>query len=129
MEFRLLGPVEAEAGGAAIRLGGPKQRALLALLLLEPGRPVAADRLAGELGAEGEATLRSYVSRLRRVLGRETLAAESGGYLLRATRDQVDAHRFDRLVRQARDAAPGLASERLHAALALWRGPALAGAA
>jgi predicted ATPase/DNA-binding SARP family transcriptional activator len=130
MELRILGPVrvlrEAEADGAQVSLGGPKQRALLALLLLDPGRPVPADRLAAELRAEGEATLRSYVSRLRRALGRDAVAAEGGGYVLRATREQVDAQRFEQLVRQARGAAPGLASERLHAALALWSGPALA---
>jgi predicted ATPase/DNA-binding SARP family transcriptional activator len=126
MELRILGPVQAEADGAQLSLGGPTQRALLALLLLDPGRPVAADRLAAELRAEGEATLRSYVSRLRRALGRDAVAAEGGGYVLRATRSQVDAQRFEHLVRQARDAAPGLASERLHAALDLWRGPALA---
>ncbi|HET8528823.1 MAG TPA: BTAD domain-containing putative transcriptional regulator [Gaiellaceae bacterium] len=126
MEFRLLGAVEAEANGGRLALGGPTQRALLALLLLEPGRPVPADRLAAQLGAEGEATLRSYVSRLRRALGRETVVAAGGGYLLRATPEQVDARRFEHLVRQARADGPGLASERLHAALALWRGPALA---
>lgn len=126
MELRILGPVQAEADGAQLPLGGPTQRALLALLLLDPGRPVPADRLAAELRAEGEATLRSYVSRLRRALGRDAVAADGGGYVLRATRDQVDARRFEHLVRQARDAAPGLASERLHAALDLWRGPALA---
>jgi predicted ATPase/DNA-binding SARP family transcriptional activator len=129
MEFRLLGPVEAEADAERAALGGPKQRALLALLLLEPGRPVAADALARELGAEGEATLRSYVSRLRRSLGRDAVAAEGGGYALRAAPEQVDAHRFELLVRQARGAAPRVASERLDEALRLWRGPAFADAA
>ena len=105
MEFRLLGPVQAEAGGKPVALGGPKQRALLALLLLEPGRPMPAARLAEELGAEGEATLRSYVSRLRRALGREAVAAAGGGYVLRATPEQVDARRFEDLLRTARGAS------------------------
>ena len=73
LDFRLLGPVEAMRDGQPVRLGGRQQRALLALLLLEAGRPVSVDRLTDELwrgdppsGAEG--TLRVYVSRLRSTL-------------------------------------------------------------
>jgi predicted ATPase/DNA-binding SARP family transcriptional activator len=134
VEFRLLGPVEAVRDAAAVALGGPRQRALLALLLLDPGRPAQASWLAeelwhGEPPAQADATLRSYVSRLRRALGPEAVDVAGGAYTLRATADQVDARRFEQLLWQGRDElardAAGLASERLHAALALWRGRAL----
>src|SRR5205085_11898622 len=82
-EFRVLGPVEAVRSGQPLRLGGRRQRWLLALLLVEPGRAISSDRLIDELwqgkpprGAEG--TLRVYVSRLRSALG------ENGSSLARA---------------------------------------------
>ncbi|HEY3542931.1 MAG TPA: BTAD domain-containing putative transcriptional regulator [Gaiellaceae bacterium] len=133
LEVRLLGSVEALADGRALSIGGPKQRALLALLALEPGRPVTAAQLCEELWhgappARADATLRSYISRLRRTLGCDRVEAKAGGYALHA--DSLDAHRFERLLQQGRDelarGAAGLAAERLHAALALWRGRALA---
>jgi predicted ATPase/DNA-binding SARP family transcriptional activator len=138
LELRVLGPLEVVANGRVAELGGPRQRALLALLLLEPGRPVSARWLAEELwqgdppdGAE--ATLRSYVSRLRRALGRETVVGRGGGYALQVGPEQVDACRFEQLLEQGRGAmargAAGLASERLRAALSLWRGRALEGLA
>jgi predicted ATPase/DNA-binding SARP family transcriptional activator len=133
-EFRVLGPVDVVVDGRSLDLGGRKQRTLLALLLLEPGRPVSADRLCDELWhgqpPPGAAkTLRSYISRLRTVLGRDSLATRPSGYALEVAFDQIDAHRFEQLLYQGRDAlargADGLAAERLHAALGLWRGPAL----
>jgi predicted ATPase/DNA-binding SARP family transcriptional activator len=134
-EFRVLGPVEAARDGQPVGLGGRRQRALLALLLLEAGRAVSSDRLIDELwngapppGAEG--TLRVYVSRLRSVLGENSVFARPPGYVLEVVADRLDANRFERLLREGRDAlvrgAAGLAADRLHAALALWRGPALA---
>ena len=138
IEFRLLGPVEAERNGETLALGGPRQAALLALLLLEPGAPVAADRLADELwhgspprGAP--TTIRSYVSRLRSVLGPGApIVTAASGYCLRATAELVDAKRFERLVRQGREALERdsaiRAAENLRAALALWRGPPFSGA-
>jgi predicted ATPase/DNA-binding SARP family transcriptional activator len=134
IQLRLLGPVQAVANGEALPLGGPRQRALLALLTLERGRPISTGRLADELwlgepppGAE--TTLRSYVSRLRRALGGDAIAARGGGYALEL-KDCVDAEQFERLLREGREAASrgaeGLAADRLHAALALWRGRALA---
>ena len=132
----MLGPVEAHTGRRRLDLGGPKQRSLMALLLIEQGRAVTADRLADDLWAgnppAGAATtLRSYVSRLRTTLGSETVIGTSAGYALDAAADSVDAHSFEELIRQGESAlrrgAPGAAAERLHAALALWRGPAFAG--
>jgi predicted ATPase/DNA-binding SARP family transcriptional activator len=134
----LLGPVEAAVGGGTVDLGGPRQRTLLALLAVDPGTAVSTDRLADELWqgeppAGAETTLRSYVSRLRRALGADAVSARAGGYRLEVPADGVDAVRFERLLAQGREAlargAAGLAAERLHAALALWRGPALAGVA
>lgn len=134
-DFRVLGPVEAVAGRQALELGGKRQRTLLALLLLERGRPISADRLAEELWhgkppSGAPMTLRSYVSRLRAVLGRDAVAARPPGYALVVDPDQLDVHRFETLMQQGQGAlargAAGLAADRLHAALALWRGPALA---
>jgi predicted ATPase/DNA-binding SARP family transcriptional activator len=134
-EFRVLGPVEALRGGQPVRLGGRRQRSLLALLLVEPGRAISSDRLIDELwqgkaprGAEG--TLRVYVSRLRAALGENTLLAQPPGYVLDIEAELVDSRRFERLYLEGRDArargAGGLAADRLEAALALWRGPAFA---
>jgi DNA-binding SARP family transcriptional activator len=142
IEFRLLGTVEVVAGDRVVEIGSPKQRTLLAALLLRLNIVVPADVLADELWGEApppsvQATLQSLVSRLRRAL--ETtdpadgdtprLRSKEGGYVLEAAADRVDTVRFDRLVAEGRRAlaagdAP-MAAERLEAALALWRGPAL----
>jgi predicted ATPase/DNA-binding SARP family transcriptional activator len=136
LEFRILGPVQAVRDGRELELGGPKPRALLALLLVAPGRVIPAERLAEELwggrppaGAAG--TLRSYVSRLRTVLGPEAvLLARGGGYALAAEPGQLDAARFERLAQAGRQALEGgaaaAAADRFAEALGLWRGRALA---
>jgi predicted ATPase/DNA-binding SARP family transcriptional activator len=135
IEVRLLGPVEAVSAGEPVALGGPKQRTLLALLAAELGRPIPAGRLCdalwdGSPPAGAEATLRSYVSRLRRTLGRNAVESTVGGYALTLPPDALDSACFERLLQQGRDerarGAAGLAAERLRAALSLWRGPALA---
>jgi predicted ATPase/DNA-binding SARP family transcriptional activator len=135
LEFRILGPVQAVRDGRPLVLGGARQRALLALLVLEPRRPVSVDALVEELwqGAPppgGTKTLRVYVSRLRSALGDDCVAARPPGYMLQVDDDVVDARRFERLLGEGRDAlargAAGRAAERLGAALSLWRGPALA---
>jgi predicted ATPase/DNA-binding SARP family transcriptional activator len=135
LQFCVLGPLEARLDGRRLELGGPRQRALLALLLLEPGLPVSAAKLADELWRgqpppSAETTLRSYVSRLRRSVGAQTLVSEAAGYRLAVPADALDSHRFEELLREGREAlARGSASfavERLQSALALWRGPAFA---
>ena len=135
MEFRILGPLEAWDGDRALSLGGPKPRALLALLLLHRNEIVPADRLIDELWGEDApedsgAALRVNVSRLRKVLGPDVLVTRSPGYLIEVEPDALDLHRFERLVEDGRSLlARGLAadaSERLRQALSLWRGPALA---
>ena len=87
MEFRILGPLEVSAGDGAIKLGGPKQRAVLAHLILRADHPVPIDRLIDGLWGEkppqtARNTLQTYVYRLRQVLGDDRISSEAGGYAL-----------------------------------------------
>ncbi len=125
MHIHLLGPVEVSSGNGRIALGGPKQRALLAMLAIDAGFTVSAERLIDGLwGDEPPATaakiVQVYVSRLRKAMAEhgedEAIATHGRGYQLQFGRDRVDAGRFERLLAQ------GAARE----ALRLWRGPALA---
>ncbi|HEY1563151.1 MAG TPA: BTAD domain-containing putative transcriptional regulator [Gaiellaceae bacterium] len=135
MEFRILGPVEADGDAGAIALGGPKQRALLALLLLSPNTVVPRDRLVDALwGAEpprsAVASLQVYVHGLRRVLGAERIETHGTGYRLQLDAAELDLGRFERLVEQAAGAlAAGRAAdaaEDLRRALSFWSGAPLA---
>ena len=100
-EVRLLGPVGVVRAGREVGLGGPGQRAVLALLLLEGGQVVPTDRLVEEVWRGGQSpgvakTLRSYVSRLRALLDPDVrLVARGGGYVLSVDRGLVDASRFE----------------------------------
>ena len=135
-ELGVLGPVRAARDGRELGLGGPKQRAVLALLLVEPGRVVPAEYLAevlwrGSPPPGAGKTLRSYISRLRTLVGPEAaLVARGGGYAISIEPDRVDAARFERLVAAGRDALgrgeAAVAAGRFGKALALWRGRALA---
>ncbi len=136
LEFGILGPVRVLRDGRELELGGPKRRAVLALLLLARGRVVPADRLAEDLwvgrplpGAAG--TLRTHVSRLRTLLRPDAvLVAQGGGYVLAVEPGQLDAVRFERLTGAGRHALEGgeaaEAAGRFGEALGLWRGRALA---
>jgi YVTN family beta-propeller protein len=139
IEFRMLGPLELSADGRALPLGSPKQRALLALLLVHANETLSRDRLIEELWAEAapatvESAFHSYLSRLRRLLDAAgaggLLVRQAHGYRLQVEPDQLDVTRFEQLVEKGSEAlALGkaeLAAERLRQALALWRGPALA---
>jgi YVTN family beta-propeller protein len=135
LEFHILGPVEAVEQQRALPLGGSRQRALLAILVLHRGEALTSDRLIDELWGErppatAAKTLQGYVSRLRRVLGPDVLLTRAGGYVLAAAPEQVDAERFERLAAGAREALargdPAGARDQLRSALALWRGDALA---
>ena len=135
VEFRILGPLEIVDNREAIPLGSRRQRALLALLLLDAGEVVSRDRLIEELWLgkpppSAETTLRAHLSRLRAAIGAERLESRALGYALVAEPDELDAHRFERLSAEGRAAlAEGRydrAAEVLRAALELWRGPALA---
>jgi DNA-binding SARP family transcriptional activator len=135
VEFRILGPVEVRLNGDALALGGRKQRALLALLLLHANEVVSRDRLIDALWGErppssAHQSLDSYVSRLRRVLGQERLLRRPPGYVLVLEPDELDLTRFEGLVASARAAVArgdvAEAASTLRTALSLWRGPALA---
>jgi DNA-binding SARP family transcriptional activator len=121
MDFRVLGPLEVAESGCLLPLGGRKQRALLALLLLRANQVVPTERLIDELWS-GEPpptavkTVQVYVSRLRKVLGADALATRQPGYVLPLAPGQLDLDRFEAL----------RAAGRLHEALALWRGSPLA---
>ena len=136
MRYRILGVTQAmDDGGTEIPLGGPRVRALLAALALRPGRAVSPEGLVDEVWAEAPpqdapAALQALVGRLRRVVGKDVVLSGPGGYRLAAGGDDVDLHVFERLVREGTDALahgdPRAAAQTLTAALALWRGPALA---
>jgi DNA-binding SARP family transcriptional activator len=131
MEFRILGPLEVLEGGRPVALGGSKQRALLAILLLHAPDVVSRDRLIDELwGASPPDTapnaLQVYVSQLRKILGRETIVTRARGYSMQVAGGELDLDRFERLVGDARAQDPAEAAETLREALALWRGTPLA---
>ncbi|WP_434597075.1 BTAD domain-containing putative transcriptional regulator [Streptomyces sp. A5-4] len=144
MRFGILGPLDirsdnadsegADGRGGALDPGGPRPRALLALLLLDVGRVVGTDRLTdglygGEPPAGAANALQSQVSRLRKRLG-VRIESLPAGYRLVADPEDVDVHRFERLSREGRRALTAgdhrRAAELLREALGLWRGPALA---
>ena len=135
MEFRVLGPLEADDGTAALELGPPRQRALLARLLLEAGRAVPLDRLLDDLWGEDppESAVKMvqiYVSQLRKVLPAGTLSTQGRGYQVVLGDAGLDLARFEALRTEGREALargdPATAGDRFRDALALWRGPALA---
>jgi YVTN family beta-propeller protein len=153
MDYRILGPLEVRNSGRSVALGGDKQRALLAILVLHANEVVSADRLIDELWGESPPasalrTLQAYVSRLRKALdanGAASAAPDANpaagssngavvtrgrGYLLAVAPGELDLDRFGKLVEQGRDALaagrPEEAARVLREALELWRGPALA---
>jgi DNA-binding SARP family transcriptional activator/streptogramin lyase len=135
MEFRILGSLQVLADDRQLALGGAQQRGVLAILLLHRGEVVSVDRIVDELWGErppdrATKTVQVYVSRLRKVLGDGVLVTRAGGYALELNGASVDADRFSRLAGEGRkaldDSDPRGAREKLTAALALWRGPALA---
>jgi DNA-binding SARP family transcriptional activator len=131
LEFRILGPLEVRDERAAIALGGPRQRALLVALLLRAGRVVPTEQLVDELYGEeppktATTSLQNAVVALRKVLGADVLVTRAPGYVLQIARDQIDAHRFESLIADARRASMAERRSLLVHALDLWRGPALA---
>src|SRR5919201_4734361 len=132
MEFRILGPLEVHDDGRQIALGGPKQCALLGVLLLHANESVSSERLVDELWgdrppARAHKLVQGYVSGLRKLLGPARVVTRSPGYLVRVEPGELDALEFDRLVAAARTAEePSDKADRLREALELWRGTALA---
>jgi DNA-binding SARP family transcriptional activator/pimeloyl-ACP methyl ester carboxylesterase len=135
MEFKLLGPLEVGDGSTPIAIAGRKQRALLARLLLDANRTVAADRLVDDLWGESvpgsaQKMVQIYVSQLRKVLPGGLLQTRPPGYAVEVEPGSIDLVRFEQLRREGEAAhAAGnaeLAARRFDAALSLWRGDALA---
>jgi len=143
VEYRVLGPVEVRVDGRPVAVGGPKPRALLALLLLHAGRVVPTSEVlealwGGHPPASGATRVHGVVSELRAALGRAgmasgPLATRPHGYQLTAADGDLDLDVFEGRLAQARSAAAGDqlqdAAASYRAALDLWRGPALAGVA
>ena len=139
MDFRILGPLEVCVDDAPLRIGGPRQRALLAFLLLSANEVVSRDRLIDELFGEArpesaDHALRVQLSRLRKTLGaagqQQRLLASPPGYLLRVEWGELDLHVFEQLLDAGRQALEEGDAERaatkLRAAEKLWRGRPLA---
>ena len=135
MEVRLFGELEALAGGVPVPVRGAKQRALLALLALQRGRPVSADRLIDLLWGDGQAAnpanaLQTQIGQLRRTLGAAAILTTEAGYALTARPDEVNVVRFEQLVakgqRLAADGEMAPAAAALGEALRLRRGEPLA---
>jgi WD40 repeat protein/DNA-binding SARP family transcriptional activator len=133
-EIRILGPVELWRDGEPVHVGGPRQRALLLVLVLRANETVSSGRLLEELfGADAPATsanaVQAAVSRLRRLLEPGALETRGAGYVLHVDPERLDSVRFERLLAEGRaqlaggDAASAAAT--LRDALSLWRGSPL----
>jgi DNA-binding NarL/FixJ family response regulator/DNA-binding SARP family transcriptional activator len=139
VEYRILGPLEVVDEGEPVPLGRLKERLVLAVLLLHANEFVSRERLIDELWGESppptaRKAVNVYISQLRRALarnGRDPIATEDGGYRISVGADELDVLHLRRLLASARErAAAGeleAAFEPLREALALWRGPTLAG--
>jgi len=138
IDYRLLGTIEAAANGRVLDVGGRRQRALLAILLLSANAPVTRDTLIDKLWgdrapSDAQHTLDVAVSRLRKALesaaGDRVVATRPGAYVLLAEPEHVDVRCFERVAAQGRRALaagdPAEARDALRAALALWRGAPL----
>jgi len=139
MDFRILGPLEVLEGGRPVALGGSKQRALLALLLLHANETLSTDRLIDELWGErapanAAKTVQMQISRLRKALasgaGAGVVVTRERGYELTLDSERLDSQRFERLVAEGRSELAADRPERavaaLEGALSLWRGAPLA---
>jgi len=136
LDFRILGPLEVLDGERVLRLGGVKQRSVLAILLLHFGETVSSDRLVDELWgddppADAQTALQQHVSRLRKQLEpHSVLLTRAPGYALEIDPLQLDLERFRALRDRGREALgegrPDEASELLREALSSWRGQPLA---
>lgn len=136
MEFWVLGPLEVRDQGQVVDLGAPRVRLVCGLLLVRPGDLVSVEQFVDELWpdrppSDARALVRGYVSRLRRVLrsgpsGEDRVVTRKPGYLLRVDDQEVDLHRFERLVALARtavrDGDPTRAVELFGQANRQWRG-------
>src|SRR6266542_1888495 len=130
MDFRILGPLEVYDNGRPLALGGAKQRALLAILLLHANEVVPVERLLEDLWGDsqpssGAKALHVFVSQLRKAIGEDRVVTRRPGYLLRLDHEELDLNRFQRLREQAESAEPREAGAILREALSVWRGAPL----
>ncbi len=132
VDFRVLGPLEVAGAEGSVSLGGPKQRAVLAHLLVRPNQSVSIDTLIDGLWGDepperARGTIQAYIHNLRRALGPDRIESHAG-YVLRVEPDELDSSRFEMLLRDSRRLSeePSRAAEALSEGLALWRGPAFA---
>ncbi|MGE0878220.1 MAG: BTAD domain-containing putative transcriptional regulator [Acidimicrobiia bacterium] len=133
MKVALLGPIEVrDDHGRVIELRGARQKAIVACLALHAGSFVPAERLLDEVWDTdvpqgGASALQVQISKLRKILGADAIESSGKSYRLTVARDNVDVHRFDRLLAESRGTAGDAASSALTEALSLWRGDALPG--
>src|SRR5262249_54058760 len=136
VQFRILGPLEVGNGHGRVAVDAPKLRALLGVMLLHPNEVVSLDRLIDELwGERPPATagkvVQPDVSQLRHALGADAIATRAPGFVLLVENEALDADAFRRSVADARGLAASGDDEQAcrvyREALALWRGPPLAG--
>ncbi|MDX3078594.1 AfsR/SARP family transcriptional regulator [Streptomyces sp. MI02-7b] len=138
LQIRLLGPVKVWAADRLLDAGSPRQRAVLAVLAMEAGQPVPLESIADDVWdgtAPAAQTVYVHISRIRRMLRKAggsdhrppTVLRPAGGYQLDIDPEQVDVHRFQRLVDQANrpELAEGERAQLLHDALDLWQGTPL----
>ncbi|MFE7357117.1 BTAD domain-containing putative transcriptional regulator [Streptomyces sp. NPDC057543] len=135
LRFSVLGPVRAWRGGEVLPSGSPQQRALLTALLLRGGRTATASELIDAIWGEDPpsqalAAVRTYASRLRKVLDPRTLVSDAGGYAIRTRRDALDLTVAQELAAEADKARAACDRAQARAlfnkALGLWDGEALA---
>src|SRR5262249_4972193 len=131
MEFRVLGPLEVSGGAGPLPLGGAKQRALLALLVLDANHAVSRERLVDGLWGEDPPKtaveiVQVHVHRLRKLLPEGTLLTHGPGYELAAAPEALDLFPAPQPLAEAGGVEPEAAARLLREALALGRGPALA---
>jgi predicted ATPase/DNA-binding SARP family transcriptional activator len=134
MDFKALGPLEVSGPDGPMALGSRKQQAVLAVLLVEWGNSVSADRLIDALWGEeppksAEHALHVHVSNLRKALdaagGTDVIVTDDAGYRLAPNGHQFDVIEFEGLIDRARTSSnPGEASTLLRRAADLWRGRA-----
>jgi DNA-binding SARP family transcriptional activator len=127
MRFQLLGPLEIEDDGRTLQISRPKERALLAMLLLNANRVVSTDTLTDALWEDrvpdtALKALHVHVSHLRRLVGADRLQTRAPGYVLRVDDGEYDVHDLDTLVQRARTESPSQATTTWQRALSLWRG-------
>ena len=132
VSYQVLGPLTVRRGGDVCSLGGFRQRLVLGVLLANANTVVSRDALIEAVWGDSQpsaakASLHSYVSHLRDILGRDAISTRNGGYVISASRDTLDSLRFEAMIQEGRDVSeldPARAAMIFDAALTVWSGPA-----